>query len=281
VFYWLAILITFALGTAAGDLVAESFDVGYWPSAVMFAVVIAVIARTPRKPGGGDLNRPGSGQSPGCWRRAAPLHPVLKAAFAFGPFPRLPPEAGMPHTVCRSLFPPAEGASPMVPLISLAALIGPQEHKPDSRIPRPLAASDLPELKDLYLQAYDPETEHSEGFHSVDRIGTIFDGVHGTPIPEASLLTVGADGRITGAIIITDRHVGSPGPGTAFIAELFTHPDHRRQGLAEDLLRHAMHVLHTLGHNILAVTVHSGNAAAMALYLSRDFRRLNQRTGND
>lgn len=43
VFYWLAILFTFALGTAAGDLVAESFDVGYWPSAVMFAVVIAVI----------------------------------------------------------------------------------------------------------------------------------------------------------------------------------------------------------------------------------------------
>ena len=28
-FYWLAILFTFALGTAAGDLVAEKFDLGY------------------------------------------------------------------------------------------------------------------------------------------------------------------------------------------------------------------------------------------------------------
>ena len=28
-FYWLAILFTFALGTAAGDLVAEKFDIGY------------------------------------------------------------------------------------------------------------------------------------------------------------------------------------------------------------------------------------------------------------
>ena len=28
-FYWLAILFTFALGTAAGDLVAESSDLGY------------------------------------------------------------------------------------------------------------------------------------------------------------------------------------------------------------------------------------------------------------
>lgn len=44
--YWLAILFTFALGTAAGDLTAERLNVGYGPSAVMFAAVIAVIAIT-------------------------------------------------------------------------------------------------------------------------------------------------------------------------------------------------------------------------------------------
>src|SRR3954447_11360464 len=31
-FYWLAILFTFSLGTAAGDLVAEQFSIGYGPS---------------------------------------------------------------------------------------------------------------------------------------------------------------------------------------------------------------------------------------------------------
>ena len=36
-FYWLAILFTFALGTAAGDLIAERFDLGYWKSALLFA----------------------------------------------------------------------------------------------------------------------------------------------------------------------------------------------------------------------------------------------------
>jgi len=41
--YWLAILFTFALGTAAGDLVAEKLAVGYWKSALLFAGVIAVI----------------------------------------------------------------------------------------------------------------------------------------------------------------------------------------------------------------------------------------------
>lgn len=43
-FYWLAILFTFALGTAAGDLVAEKLDVGYLMTAVLFAVVIGAIA---------------------------------------------------------------------------------------------------------------------------------------------------------------------------------------------------------------------------------------------
>jgi len=43
-FYWLAILFTFALGTAAGDLVAEHLSLGYWKSAFLFAGIIGVIA---------------------------------------------------------------------------------------------------------------------------------------------------------------------------------------------------------------------------------------------
>ncbi|MFF2089590.1 hypothetical protein [Paenibacillus sp. NPDC058174] len=42
-FYWLAILFTFALGTAAGDLVAESMDLGYLVSSVIFAAVIGAV----------------------------------------------------------------------------------------------------------------------------------------------------------------------------------------------------------------------------------------------
>ncbi|WP_190127776.1 COG4705 family protein [Streptomyces mashuensis] len=43
-FYWLAVLFTFALGTAAGDLVAERMDLGYWLSAALFASAIAAVA---------------------------------------------------------------------------------------------------------------------------------------------------------------------------------------------------------------------------------------------
>ncbi|TNC49456.1 hypothetical protein FHG66_11155 [Rubellimicrobium rubrum] len=43
-FYWLAILFTFALGTAAGDLVAETFGLGYLATGLLFGLTIAAIA---------------------------------------------------------------------------------------------------------------------------------------------------------------------------------------------------------------------------------------------
>ncbi|MHB1084405.1 MAG: COG4705 family protein [Thiobacillus sp.] len=42
-FYWLAILFTFALGTAAGDLTAETMKLGYANSTLMFAAMIGVV----------------------------------------------------------------------------------------------------------------------------------------------------------------------------------------------------------------------------------------------
>jgi len=42
-FYWLAILFTFALGTAAGDLVAEKFNLGYVTALLIFAGAIALV----------------------------------------------------------------------------------------------------------------------------------------------------------------------------------------------------------------------------------------------
>jgi len=42
-FYWATILFTFALGTAAGDLVAEQFGLGYLTSFMIFLVFIAFI----------------------------------------------------------------------------------------------------------------------------------------------------------------------------------------------------------------------------------------------
>lgn len=43
-FYWVVILFTFALGTAAGDLIAEKFSLGYLISAAIFFGVILLIS---------------------------------------------------------------------------------------------------------------------------------------------------------------------------------------------------------------------------------------------
>jgi uncharacterized membrane-anchored protein len=43
-FYWLAILFTFALGTAAGDLAAERLGLGYWKAALVFGGLIAIVS---------------------------------------------------------------------------------------------------------------------------------------------------------------------------------------------------------------------------------------------
>ncbi len=43
-FYWAAILFTFALGTAAGDLLAEGLGLGYASSALVYGAAIAAVA---------------------------------------------------------------------------------------------------------------------------------------------------------------------------------------------------------------------------------------------
>ena len=43
-FYWAAVLATFALGTAAGDLTAISLNLGYFESAALFAAIISIPA---------------------------------------------------------------------------------------------------------------------------------------------------------------------------------------------------------------------------------------------
>lgn len=43
-FYWLAVLFTFALGTSAGDLVAEQAGLGYFVSILLFGAAIGLVA---------------------------------------------------------------------------------------------------------------------------------------------------------------------------------------------------------------------------------------------
>ncbi|MCB5275279.1 Mycothiol acetyltransferase [Arthrobacter sp. SO5] len=158
-------------------------------------------------------------------------------------------------------------------MVTLAAPTGPQDRRAATIEVRPLEALDLPELTVLYRRAY-ADGAYDPGEGAAGGIGALLQGVHGSPVPDATLVSVDAGGNITAAIITTDSAVAAEASGAAIIAELFTHPDHRRQGLAEELLLRCIHALHAAGRTSVTVRVDSSNAAAMALYLSRDFRRL-------
>ena len=43
VFYWIVILLTFALGTASGDLIAEKIDLGYGKTFLLFVGIVTAI----------------------------------------------------------------------------------------------------------------------------------------------------------------------------------------------------------------------------------------------
>ena len=49
-FYWLVVVLTFAFGTALGDLTATTLLLGYGPSILLFAIAVAIVAvlRVPR-----------------------------------------------------------------------------------------------------------------------------------------------------------------------------------------------------------------------------------------
>lgn len=51
IFYWAAVLATFALGTAVGDLTAHTWHLGYLASGVMFVILILIAAGASRWPG--------------------------------------------------------------------------------------------------------------------------------------------------------------------------------------------------------------------------------------
>jgi ribosomal protein S18 acetylase RimI-like enzyme len=159
------------------------------------------------------------------------------------------------------------------PLIILTAVTAPRDGGRAAAAIRPIRSTDLAELSAMYRDSYADSLPQPPD-RTVGWIEALLDGAEGQHVPEASAVAAAPDGQLAAAIIVTEPAPGTEGDWDSVIAELFTHPDHRRQGLAEELLGHCLHMLHSLGHRRVAVAVDSGNSAALALYLSRDFRRL-------
>lgn len=94
-FYWLTILFTFALGTAVGDLLAEQLALGYLPSALVFAGVIALIA---------GAHRLGLGAVAAFWAAYVLTRPLGASIGDFLSQPIADGGLGLGPTVTSSIF---------------------------------------------------------------------------------------------------------------------------------------------------------------------------------
>ncbi|HEY8293968.1 MAG TPA: GNAT family N-acetyltransferase [Micrococcaceae bacterium] len=159
----------------------------------------------------------------------------------------------------------------MSSMVTLIAQTAPLER--DLKIEsRQATEGDVPRLGELYFSAYDPGVAESLEAAVAD-IHASFAGKYGPYLPLASPVALNDAGEIIAAIMVVERAIWEDTPEAPFIIELFTDRRHRRQGLAEELVLACIDRLFNAGHKEVSLRVDSENSAALALYLSLDFRR--------
>lgn len=94
-FYWLAVLVTFALGTAAGDLIAERLHLGYGWSFLIFAAAIVLVSAA---------YRAGLGAVPAFWAAYILTRPLGASAGDLLIAPHSSGGLGLNSTVVNLVF---------------------------------------------------------------------------------------------------------------------------------------------------------------------------------
>ncbi|MCU1572533.1 MAG: acetyltransferase [Micrococcaceae bacterium] len=138
---------------------------------------------------------------------------------------------------------------------------------------RPAVEADIPRLGEMFFSAYEPGEGSASPQAAVEDIRRLFSGGYGPFSSGASLVALNGGGEISAAILVVSRATWDDTPDSPFITHLFTAREHRRQGLAEQLVLAALDSLYNAGLKQAGVRVDADNAAALALYLSLDFRR--------
>jgi len=168
----------------------------------------------------------------------------------------------------------------MTDMVTLIAKTTPLERELKTTS-RTVKESDLPRLGELYFTAYDPGLAGDSLQAAMEDMRASLTGKYGQFLPNASHVALDDDGKIVAAVLVVERAIGDDTPEAPFIIELFTDRDHRRRGLAEDLVLATMDTLFNAGQQDVALRVEASNSAALALYLSLDFRRWSPEENDD
>lgn len=168
----------------------------------------------------------------------------------------------------------------MTDMVTLIARTTPLERELKTAS-RTVQDSDLPRLGELYFTAYEPGVAADSLPAAIEDMKASFAGKYGTFLPHASHVSVDDAGEIIAAILVVEHAIGDDTPEAPFIIELITDRQHRRRGLAEDLVLATMDTLFNSGQEEIALRVEATNSAALALYLSLDFRRWSPEENDD
>ncbi|WP_125610378.1 GNAT family N-acetyltransferase [Specibacter cremeus] len=160
----------------------------------------------------------------------------------------------------------------MTDMVTLIARTGPLERELKTAS-RTVTETDLTRLGELYFTAYDPGIAGDNLDAAIADLREHMEGKYGKFLPEASHVALDDNGNIVAAILVVERALDADAPDAPFIFELFTDREFRRRGLAEDLVLATMDTLFNAGQPDVALRVKEDNSAALALYLSLDFRR--------
>ncbi|WP_269936896.1 GNAT family N-acetyltransferase [Arthrobacter sp. HY1533] len=168
----------------------------------------------------------------------------------------------------------------MTDMVTLIAKTAPLER--DLKITsRTVQKSDLARLGELYFTAYDAGVAGDSVDAAIADMRDSLAGKYGPFLPEASHVALDENGKIVAAVLVVEHAVGDDTPDAPFIIELITDRGHRRRGLAEDLVLATLDTLFNDGKKDVALRVESSNSAALALYLSLDFRRWSPESNDD
>jgi GNAT superfamily N-acetyltransferase len=142
---------------------------------------------------------------------------------------------------------------------------------PASVTVRPVAPADLPALAGLFLRVYESRIEIFD--EAAAEMRSAFDGTWGVLWPEASLSAWRGDELV--AVVQTvhrpSRESMPTAPDCPWLIDVFTHPRHRRTGLARGLVIAACEVMQAAGEERVGLTVDDDNIPAVALYKSLGF----------
>jgi ribosomal protein S18 acetylase RimI-like enzyme len=138
---------------------------------------------------------------------------------------------------------------------------------------REATRADAQAIAAAYHESYKGEWTPAESLEDIERA---FDGGHGALIPQASLAAVGADGAIVGAVLTVLDAPWDHTPRGPFVIDVFVVPGARDRGIGRALMLAAM--AGSPGHSI-ALRVEDDNAAAIGLYRSLGFERVERGDG--